>query len=50
MTLLMIRDYPPYEYNGHWSWIYVYNNECETIIDGEKIRIMEWMANQSLNK
>ena len=24
----------PYEYNGHWSWIYVYNNELSQVIDG----------------
>ncbi|GER68055.1 hypothetical protein BpJC4_25260 [Weizmannia acidilactici] len=22
-------DGTPYEYNGHWSWIYVYHNECK---------------------
>ena len=32
----------PYEYNGHWSWIYFFNNECEE--DGE--RLWTWMAEQ----
>lgn len=36
----------PYEYNGHWSWIYVLNNECEDEIDGEKISVFEWLARQ----
>jgi len=44
------EDGTPYEYNGHWSWIYVYNNECTTVIDGKIVSIMEWMAAQSLNK
>ena len=33
----------PYEYNGHWSWVYALNNECE---DGG-VTIFEWMAQQS---
>ena len=43
-------DGTPYEYNGHWSWIYVYNNQCESTIDGKVTTIMEWIATQSLNK
>ncbi len=43
-------DGTPYEYNGHWSWIYVYNNQCESTINGKTTTIMEWMAGQSLNK
>jgi predicted esterase len=39
-----------YEYNGHWSWIYVYNNECMATINGKKTSIMEWLAAQSLKK
>jgi predicted peptidase len=38
----------PYEYNGHWSWIHVYNNENTLIIDGKETTIMEWLADQSL--
>ncbi|MFC0477810.1 prolyl oligopeptidase family serine peptidase [Robertmurraya beringensis] len=40
-------DGTPYEYNGHWSWIYVYNNDVKTTIDGKEITLMEWLANQS---
>lgn len=43
-------DGTPYEYNGHWSWIYVYNNECIAVINGKKTTIMEWLAAQSLKK
>jgi predicted peptidase len=37
----------PYEYNGHWSWIYTLNNECEEEIDGVNTTIFEWLAAQS---
>jgi predicted peptidase len=43
-------DGTPYEYSGHWSWIYVYNNEVSTTIDGQSTTLMEWLAGQSLNK
>ena len=43
-------DGTPYEYMGHWSWIYVYNNECTEKINGKTTTIMEWLANQVLNK
>ena len=43
-------DGTPYEYMGHWSWIYVYNNQCTAIINGKVTTIMEWLANQPLNK
>lgn len=43
-------DGTPYEYNGHWSWVPVYNNEVEATINGETTTIIEWMAAQSLNK
>lgn len=43
-------DGTPYEYNGHWSWTYVYNNQCSNIINGKVTTIMEWMAAQSLKK
>ena len=36
----------PYEYYGHWSWIYVYNDECEEVIDGKNVKLMEWMASK----
>jgi predicted peptidase len=40
----------PHEYPGHWSWIYVYNNEVSKTINGQETTIMEWLAGQSLNK
>ncbi|RAS85702.1 prolyl oligopeptidase family serine peptidase [Priestia endophytica] len=43
-------DGTPYEYDGHWSWIYVYNNKVETTINRKKTNLMEWMAAQELNK
>lgn len=36
----------PYEYNGHWSWIYTLNNQCTDTVDGEEITIFEWMSRQ----
>ena len=30
------EDGSPYQYNGHWSWIYFDNNECECDEDGMK--------------
>ncbi len=32
----------PYQYNGHWSWIYFDNNEC---YDGQ-LNAWEWLAKQ----
>jgi predicted peptidase len=47
-------DGSPYEYNGHWSWIYALNDQCQndfdgkTVeIDGKLVAIMEWLAAQS---
>ncbi|MCI9361282.1 MAG: prolyl oligopeptidase family serine peptidase [Hungatella sp.] len=37
----------PYEYQGHWSWIYTLNNECVEETDGGEISIFEWLAQQS---
>ncbi|HOO34292.1 MAG TPA: prolyl oligopeptidase family serine peptidase, partial [Thermotogota bacterium] len=37
-----------YEYDGHWSWVFVYNNECETLINGKITSLMEWLASHSL--
>lgn len=41
-------DRTPYEYMGHFSWIYVYNNECTATIDGKTTTIMEWLASKKL--
>lgn len=43
-------DGTPYEYDGHWSWIYVFNNKPMDTINGKSTTIMEWLSNQSLNK
>lgn len=43
------EDENPHEYNGHNSWIYLYNNHPSTTIDGEEISILEWVAAQSLD-
>ncbi|MDD8048627.1 MAG: prolyl oligopeptidase family serine peptidase [Thomasclavelia sp.] len=34
----------PYQYNGHWSWTYFDNNECN---DPNGVNCWEWMANQT---
>lgn len=39
-------DGTPYEYAGHWSWIYVYNDQCEDTIDGKPVKLFQWMARQ----
>ncbi|CUH96027.1 hypothetical protein P22_2115 [Propionispora sp. 2/2-37] len=39
-------DGTPFEYNGHWSWIHVYNNTCASMIDGKLVTLMEWLAAQ----
>jgi len=40
-------DGSPYQYPGHWSWIYVYNNKPKNVINGKTTTIMEWLAAQS---
>ncbi|KNY29448.1 prolyl oligopeptidase family serine peptidase [Pseudobacteroides cellulosolvens] len=42
-------DGTAFEYDGHFSWIYVYNNECETTINGKTTTIMEWLASMTLD-
>ena len=46
-------DGAPFEYYGHWSWIYMLNNECRldfdgspVTIDGNPVTIVEWLAAQ----
>ena len=39
-------DGSPYEYMGHWSWIYVYNDKCEETVNGITTKLFQWMANQ----
>lgn len=37
------EDGNPYQYNGHWSWIYFFNNECK---DGD-VNMWQWLSEQS---
>ncbi|MFG6115783.1 prolyl oligopeptidase family serine peptidase [Halobacillus sp. MO56] len=39
----------PYQYHSHCSWIYLFNNDPSTKINGKITTIMEWLASQSLN-
>lgn len=39
-------DGSPYEYAGHWSWIYVYNDQCEDTINGQTVKLFQWLAQQ----
>lgn len=46
-----------FEYNGHWSWVYLHENLPRTDLDGSPVRlngkpvtIMEWMAAQKKSK
>lgn len=39
-------DGTPYEYPGHWSWVYVHNNELSDWIDGKQVTFLEWLASQ----
>ncbi len=43
------EDGTPYEYLGHFSWIYVYNNQCKATIGDKTTTIMEWLSDQKLN-
>jgi predicted peptidase len=40
------KDGSPYEYPGHCSWIYVYNNWLTQCINGKEITLMEWLSQQ----
>jgi len=37
----------PYQYMGHWSWLYTLNDQCVETIDGEETTIFQWLAAQS---
>ncbi len=39
-------DGSAFEYPGHWSWIYVYNDKCEDSINGRTVKLMDWLAAQ----
>lgn len=36
----------PFEYNGHWSWIYTLNDDCTAVIDGTETTLFQWLAMQ----
>jgi predicted peptidase len=36
----------PWTYDGHWSWIHVYNNDANATVDGVDISLFEWLAKQ----
>ncbi|WP_051207627.1 prolyl oligopeptidase family serine peptidase [Butyrivibrio sp. AE3006] len=36
------QDGQPYQYMGHWSWIYFFNNECEE----NGVNMWQWMSEQ----
>ena len=42
-----LSDGSDYTYNGHWSWIYTLNNECQEEVDGTSVSIWQWLASQS---
>jgi len=51
------KDGAPYEYYGHWSWIYTLKNECRLDFDGKPVQvngkdvgIVEWLAAQKREK
>lgn len=39
-----LNDGEPYQYNGHWSWIYFDNNEADCDEHGEQV--WQWIADQ----
>lgn len=41
-------DGNPHRYDGHWSWIYAYNNDVTALVDGKEISLMDWLAQQRL--
>ena len=40
-------DGTPYQYQGHWSWLYVLNDECVDTVNGEEVTIWQWMSQKS---
>lgn len=39
------EDGTPYQYQGHWSWLYFFNNECVDDTTGENL--WTWLGQQS---
>lgn len=42
--LYMNEDGSPYQYQGHWSWFYFFNNECTDDTTGENL--WAWLSRQ----
>lgn len=38
----------PYEYHGHFSWIYTLNNECSLDFEQKRVTIFEWLSMQTM--
>jgi len=36
----------PWEYDGHWAWIPVFNNAPHTVINGKETSLFEWLSMQ----
>ena len=36
------------EYNGHWSWIYLFNDKCSLTEDKKEQSLWSWLASQTL--
>ncbi len=43
-TYNILNNGEQYQYNGHWSWIYFYNNEADC--DDGDASVFEWIAEQ----
>ena len=40
--LYAMEDGSPYQYMGHWSWLYFFNNQCEE----NGISLWQWLSEQ----
>lgn len=36
----------PWPYDGHWSWIHVFNNDVSATVNGKKTSLFEWLVDQ----
>jgi predicted peptidase len=36
----------PYEYHGHFAWIYMLNNQCILDFDGSQVNLLQWLSLQ----
>ena len=37
----------PWTYDGHWSWIHVFNNDVSAVVNGNETSLFEWLAEQT---